>query len=172
VLIALLVPAVQRARASAARTQCLNNLKQIGLAMHGYHDRNRVLPPGYTSKDKADGTDGGPGWGWAACLLDDLEQGNLERQLDLTIGIHSAPDSARTQTLAVFVCSSDALLEPFPVFNSNRDEITEVGPSHYVAMFGQGEMQVQQNAIGDGVFYRNSKTRVADVTDGLSNTLF
>jgi prepilin-type N-terminal cleavage/methylation domain-containing protein len=171
ILIALLVPAVQGVRESAARAQCSNNLKQIGLAMHNYHDRNCALPPGYTSKDKADGSDGGPGWGWAAYLLDDLEQGNLAHQLDLTSGIHSAPDSVCTQVLAVYLCPSDSMAEPFSVMNKNNMAITDVGPSHYVAMFGTGDMPIQQNAIGDGVFYRNSKTRLAEVTDGLSNTL-
>jgi prepilin-type N-terminal cleavage/methylation domain-containing protein/prepilin-type processing-associated H-X9-DG protein len=171
ILIALLLPAVQGIRESAARAQCSNNLKQIGLAMHNYHDRNGALPPGYTSKDKADGTDGGPGWGWAAYLLDDLEQGNQARQLDFTSGIHSAVDTVRTQVLAVYLCPSDSVMEPFTVMNNNNMAITDVGPSHYVAMFGGGDMPIQQNAIGDGIFYRNSKTRLSEVSDGLSNTL-
>jgi hypothetical protein len=105
-------------------------------------------------------------------LLDDLEQGNLSRQLDFTIGIHTAPDLARTQVLTVYLCPSDPLPEPFTVMNIANVALTDIGPSHYVGMFGQGEMEAKQNAIGDGVFYRNSKTRLAEVTDGLSNTLF
>jgi prepilin-type N-terminal cleavage/methylation domain-containing protein len=172
VLLALLVPAVQGVRESAARAQCANNLKQIGLAMHGYHDRNGALPPGYTSKDKADGTDGGPGWGWAAYLLDDLEESNLRRQLDVGYGIHAAQTVARTMVLPVYACPSDPVLDAFSVCNASNLPLTEVGPSHYVAMFGRGDLGAKQNAIGDGVFYRNSKTRLGDVTDGLSNTLF
>src|SRR5438132_14399557 len=75
--IAMLVPAVQRVRQSAALTQCTNNLKQIGLALHGYHDRMKTFPPGYKSDLDDDGSELGPGWGWAAFLLDDMEQGNI-----------------------------------------------------------------------------------------------
>src|ERR1700736_2702380 len=77
VLIGLLVPAVQKVRETAARLQCKNNLKQIGLALHNYHDRMKSFPPGYQTKVAADNSDLGPGWGWGAFLLDDLEQGNL-----------------------------------------------------------------------------------------------
>jgi prepilin-type N-terminal cleavage/methylation domain-containing protein/prepilin-type processing-associated H-X9-DG protein len=172
VLIALLVPAAQKIRESAAQSQCINNLKQMGLAMHGFHDRNRVLPPGYTSQDKADGTDGGPGWGWAAYLLDDLEQGALKGELNLGVGIPAAPAAARIQVFGVYICPSDPVSEPFTVYRQNMQPFADVGPSHYVAMFGDGALEAKQNAIGDGVFYRNSKTRLMDVTDGLSNTLF
>src|ERR1700730_18048335 len=82
VLIGLLVPAVQKVREAAARIQCKNNLKQIGLALHSYHDRNHLVPPGYQSEVPPDKTsDMGPGWGWAAFLLADLEQGNLQKQI-------------------------------------------------------------------------------------------
>ena len=84
ILIGLLLPAVQRVREAAARTQCKNNLKQIGLALHNYHDRANGLPPGYCSNIVA-GSDVGPGWGWAAFILDDVEQGNLRRQTQQNI---------------------------------------------------------------------------------------
>src|ERR1041384_6181312 len=78
ILIALLVPAVQKVREAAARAQCQNNLKQIGIAMHSYLGRMKTFPPGYFDKNTnkaSDATfDQGPGWGWAAFLLSDLDQ--------------------------------------------------------------------------------------------------
>src|SRR4051794_21831923 len=73
-LVALLLPAVQAAREAARRAQCVNNLKQTGLALANYETSHRLLPPGYVSNFLADGTDTGPGWGWAAMLLPALEQ--------------------------------------------------------------------------------------------------
>src|SRR5437660_3918743 len=93
VLIAMLVPAVQKVRAAAARTQCLNNLKQIGLAMHGYHDARKVLPPGYqaTSSYVDGASDTAPGWGWGAFILPYLDQGSLHRQLNFSQPVQNSP---------------------------------------------------------------------------------
>src|ERR1041384_7712680 len=76
ILIALLVPAVQKVREAAARTQCINNLKNIGLAMHGYHDSNKKLPPGAATDSPPFGTSGG-GWGssWKVYILPFIDQG-------------------------------------------------------------------------------------------------
>src|SRR5215510_1370791 len=81
ILIALLVPAVQKVREAAARTQCQNNLKQIGLAMHGYHDAHRFLPPGNQVFWGA---------GWATVILPHLEQEAMFRRLDLTKSVGSS----------------------------------------------------------------------------------
>src|SRR5436309_4283581 len=94
VLIGLLVPAVQKVREAAARTQCRNNLKQIGLALHSYHDRSKRLPPGYVSAVAADNSDLGPGWGWATHILPDLEQAPLFRQITITADIGAPVNAA------------------------------------------------------------------------------
>src|SRR5438132_10617442 len=85
ILMALLLPAVQKVREAAARTQCRNNLKQIGLAMHSYHSTFRSFPAGFNAAAAfVDGPSLGPGWGWGAYLLPHLEQGSLYQQIDFT----------------------------------------------------------------------------------------
>src|SRR3982074_2220566 len=77
ILIALLVPAVQKVRAAAARTQCTNNLKQQGLALHNYHGVLKRLPPAYIAA-----TGIKPGWGWGTLILPYMDQQPLYTQLN------------------------------------------------------------------------------------------
>src|SRR6516225_9660108 len=79
VLLGLLLPAVQRAREAAARVTCLNNLKQIGLSLHNFHDTQGRFPAGYLSQIIYDATVTSPGWGWAAQILPFVEQEPLGR---------------------------------------------------------------------------------------------
>jgi Protein of unknown function (DUF1559) len=83
---------VQKVRAAAARISCENNLKQIGLAMHAYHDSNLRLPPGYTATGAyVDGTnDTTPGWAWGAYILPYLEQTPLFNQFNFTLPVQNS----------------------------------------------------------------------------------
>jgi len=168
VLIGLLVPAVQKVRESGYRTQCKNNLRQIGIALHCYHDRTGSLPPGYASAVAADGTDLGPGWGWAAYLLMDVEQDALHKQIDFSRDIGDPVNAdARVKSLALFHCPSDERrIETFVTAGRPVD----VAHANYVGMFGTPEITDNPDA-GNGIFYRNSRTRFPEIIDGLSNTL-
>ncbi len=172
VLIGLLLPAVQKVREAAARTSCTNNMKQIGLALHGYHDAQRVFPPGYTSGVTGSGNDTGPGWGWAAYLLPHMEQQPLFTQITFTLPIeHAANSTARVQIVKSYLCPADTPPPPVSVGpRSATGQLTAttctVAPACYVGSFGIGEPGVD----GDGVFFRGSTIRIADITDGTSST--
>lgn len=185
ILIGLLLPAVQKAREAASRLKCKNNLKQIGLALHNYHDRHGHFPSGYTAN--AGITDGtGPGWGWAAFLLADLEQGNLYSLIDFSQPMTAAGNHAtvRQANVSYLRCPSDERQEAIPLseFTNPGPLTTPLARSNYVACYGNtpflGEVPdvltthlVVSGISGRGMFYRNSKTRIADITDGLSSTL-
>lgn len=178
ILVGLLLPAVQMAREAARASQCKNSLKQLGLALHNYHDVMGQMPSGWI----ADQPEGVPGWGWTTGLLPYLEQRNVEDSLinrNLSI-VDPANKLARETSLPVLVCPSDAHPKLFaiggggvPPGAKTIDEGTplfQIAKSNYVGVFGTLEVEDVPSA-GDGVFYHNSSTRFADLTDGLSNTL-
>jgi prepilin-type N-terminal cleavage/methylation domain-containing protein/prepilin-type processing-associated H-X9-DG protein len=171
ILVGLLLPAVQRVRESAARTQCQNNLKQMGLALHNYHDVSRCFPPGYCATlPYVDGaTDTAPGWGWAAFLLPYLEQDNVYRQLNFTQPVQNSP---AVQTMVkVYLCPSDIYPSgPFALSDGFGSTICSAAPTSYVACCGSDASDTTA-PTGNGVFYRNSQTRIAEITDGTSETI-
>ncbi len=171
ILIGLLLPAVQKVRESASRLKCQNNLKQIGLACHNYHDAQKCFPPGYLAVSAyTDGaTDTAPGWGWAAFLLPYLEQDNLYRQINLAQPVQNS--AAAQAVLPGFLCPSDLTSPgPFTVTSAGGAPVAVLGPSSYAATCGPDASDVA-DPTGLGVFYRNSQTRLTDVTDGTSQTV-
>jgi len=173
VLIGLLVAAVQKVRDAAVRTQCQNNLKQVGLAVLLYHDGHKQFPPGYASAVAANGDDAGPGWGWAAFVLPYAEASALNGQIDRTKSItdpaHAGP---RVTVVNFFRCPADQLPPTIPVGPLTPAGLptgtqTDLAAANYPAVYGVTEPGVD----GDGVFSRNSTTRIADVSDGTSSTL-
>ncbi|MBI3407342.1 MAG: DUF1559 domain-containing protein [Planctomycetes bacterium] len=171
ILIGLLVPAVQKVREAAARTECINNLKQIGLALHNYHDVNKRLPPGYAaSAPYVDGaSDTSPGWGWAAFILPYIEQDTLFRQIDFAQPVENTP--AIQTIVRIYLCSSDlAPRQAFAVPDAFSSPIALAAPTSYVACVGGDETEVT-DAVGQGIFYRNSRTRLVEIIDGTSNTI-
>jgi prepilin-type N-terminal cleavage/methylation domain-containing protein/prepilin-type processing-associated H-X9-DG protein len=172
VLVGLLLPAVQKVRESANRIQCKNSLKQIGLALHNYHGRMGYFPPGYQTQVASDNSDLGPSWGWAAFLLDDLEHGNVGKMIRFDLPISDPPNAGvRTLVLPIFACPSEIKTGTFTVIDANGKPIVDVARGSYVAM--NGVLGVTDHAWdNNGAFLRNRRLRSADITDGLSNTLF
>jgi prepilin-type N-terminal cleavage/methylation domain-containing protein/prepilin-type processing-associated H-X9-DG protein len=172
VLIGLLLPAVQKVREAANRIKCKNNLKQIGLALHSYHDRMGTFPPGYQTLVADDNSDLGPGWGWAAFLLADLEQDNLKQRIRFDLQISDPTNrQVRVAELSIFICPTEIEKGTFGVVDASGAVICDVARGNYVAM--NGVLGVSNDAFdNNGAFLRNRALRIAEIRDGLSNTLF
>jgi prepilin-type N-terminal cleavage/methylation domain-containing protein/prepilin-type processing-associated H-X9-DG protein len=174
ILIGLLLPAVQKVRSAAARLQCMNNLKQIGLACHDHHDSQGRLPAGYrASASYFDGaTDTAPGWGWAALLLPYLEQDNVYNAINFNLPVEHPANATAVQTMMkMYLCPSDQTPSAaFPVLDAFGKTIALAAPSSYAACVG-GDESDTFGPEGLGVFYRNSATRMTDIRDGTSQTI-
>jgi prepilin-type N-terminal cleavage/methylation domain-containing protein/prepilin-type processing-associated H-X9-DG protein len=193
VLIGLLLPAVQRVRESANRLKCKNNLKQIGLALHSYHDTHGFFPAGYvdgnTDRTSTPDNDVGPGWGWAAFILPFIEQQNVHAQIDFKQGVGTGSNvQICQQPLPIYQCPADPLQDSFDIYDSTfTTPIANVAHGNYLGCNGWeecfnnagGDAQGAGNDglngglgwSGNGFFWRNSRTTIGDVTDGMSNTI-
>jgi prepilin-type processing-associated H-X9-DG protein len=147
-------------------------LKQIGLALHNYHDRVKTFPPGYKTDVDTDNSDLGPGWGWAAFLLDNLEQGSLQKSIRFEFQISDPANlQARTTPVSAYICPAEIKSGAFSVVGAEGNPICDVERGSYVAM--NGVLGVSSDAAdNNGAFLRNLTMRTSDITDGLSNTLF
>jgi len=200
-LVGLLLPAVQSARESARATSCRNNLKQVGLALHHYHDHARRFPSGWTGTDRPVGAaiDELPGWGWASELLPQMEQSSLFDRIDRRRPVFDPANTAihaevRKAFISPLVCASDTRspTEGDGFFTIAADDgvdeeaehhygekvdgsplapLCDVGKSNYVGVFGTFEV-VDAPAAGTGMFFRNSRLGMKDMLDGSSKTLF
>jgi prepilin-type N-terminal cleavage/methylation domain-containing protein/prepilin-type processing-associated H-X9-DG protein len=172
VLVALLVPAVQSAREAARRTQCLNNLKQIGIALHHYQTDRNVFPPGYVSQQDNQGNDLGAGWAWASMILPQLDSQPLYNAINFRLPDTFPDNSTACLTRANwFLCASDFPKEYIPVPDqTGANVLATVSSANYIAMFGSGEIAAAPGK-GNGMFYLNSSTRERDMQDGMTTTI-
>jgi len=200
ILIALLLPAVQAARAAARRTSCKNNLKQVGLALHNHHDTYGNLPMGWDTIDPATGLPDpheDPGWAWGARIMPFLEQSALEDNLihyDSPIG---APSNAmaRTAVVSILRCPSDIGDDTFMLVEEDDDHDhthahaslsnepgheddavfpLELATGNYIGVFGSNCLHdacETDDCRGNGIFFRNKQMKFRDITDGLSQTV-
>ena len=199
ILISLLLPAVQKIRNAAARISCANNMKQMGLALHNYHDIAAVLPPGFISKlanpawrlppgnCNAEAPDLGPGWSFFALMLPQLEQDNLYRSIHFDLQIMDPLNSeARTTIVRTYLCPADNPSDTVEVMDCGNPPVatnvpvpmTDVAPCSYVGCLGGGNKAKPDPLYGcyeyqpfSGVFHRNSRVRLTDITDGTSSTI-
>ncbi len=159
VLIALLLPAVQAAREAARRAQCLNNLRQMGLALNTYHDANLRFPPGgYTV-----GADRRPRWiAWSALILRHVEQESLYNAINLARAFDS-PDNTTAARVVVssYLCPSSRRSSPLSY---------GMGAIDYGGMYG--ERITSSNSPPKGAMIYNDMFPMASILDGTSNTIF
>ncbi|RUL87303.1 DUF1559 domain-containing protein [Tautonia sociabilis] len=160
VLVALLLPAVQSAREAARRSRCLNNLRQMGIALHGYHDSARSFPPGGWLRRPGEPT---MRWlAWSALLLPNLEQSALYNGLNLAVPFnHHANTTAAATVLEVYLCPSS---------RREDDRVDGRGACDYGGMYG--ERITSPNNPPKGAMLYDRAFPIAAIRDGTSQTIF
>jgi len=173
---ALVLPAVQQSRESARRGQCRSQLKQLGIALHSFHNRKGAFPPGYRTQIDPDTRDDlGPGWSWTSHLMPDFEQDNVGRKIDMHLAVEAPANAAICNTSIDFlVCPSDSTFEPntdIPDYDTGQP-ICRLATSSYVASVGSVRQTCKLcRDRFDGVFGRNSRVSIAMIKDGTSETM-
>ncbi|MBR9801472.1 DUF1559 domain-containing protein [bacterium] len=194
ILVALLLPAVQQAREAARRSSCKNNLKQLGLAMHNYHDTFSVFPPGYVDLRGNPGQaaaleDNDGHWTWSALILAFVELGNVQDALDpgnrTASQAMTAERGVMQTTYSTFRCPSDtgpALFSTSTDLGSCIQDVSNTERAlpltNYIPVNSSALVRARKatnyndgTSGATGMFFRDSNTRMRDITDGTSNTV-
>jgi len=191
VLIALLLPAVQQAREAARRSQCKNNLKQIGLAIHNYAGTHGLFPPGFLFQnpkmpkdsngiyDRSNRTNRSPGWGWSTMILPFLEQAPLYNRIQFDgRGLWESPNDEVIKTRISLANCPSAVNPQFVQIGTASSNPGFVNPgiaaANYLACPGSFVNSAYYNstaAVKNGILFEDSDIRFRDITDGTSNTI-
>ena len=178
ILVGLLLPAVQSAREAARRVQCMNNMRQLGLAVSNYESAMKRLPSGWIDFKQSTK----PGWAFSTALFPYMEQANAYNQIDTNFPINSSINALHLKTVVPsFICPSDPGASIFEIGADtgtlNEGDNVDQGPklfriakSNYVGVFGTQEIEAVPYA-GDGTFFGNSRVKLRDMVDGVSNTI-
>ena len=187
ILIALLLPAVQQAREAARRTQCKNNLKQIGIALHNYHDTHSCLPPMKIWADGIDCPGGQPwdntgGYSWRVMILPFVEQSTMYNQINFSAihagfgctGSAAALGNISNKPIAGYLCPSDST-PPIIAGHAGTNYGAAISASaQTILAFGQGSGTIPHERLA-AVFQMNGngpvKVTLTDIKDGTSNTI-
>lgn len=176
VLMGLLLPAVQMAREAARRTQCMNNQRQFGLAMHNYESARKAFPES-RPRDRA-----GNRMSWCILVLDYIEQGNLANLYDKSVRWNTGTNAVASQNvIPAFICpsaGSGPTRRQVAGTGSAIDGMV-LGPSDYIVMHrlrhrffnANGLVNPLGTADHDGVLVQNDRTPIARITDGTTNTI-
>ena len=185
ILIGLLLPAVQKVREAAARMKCQNNLKQIGIALHSYHDVNHTFPTG--KGPSYAGAAAYARWSVHALILPYVEQDNLYKSIDFTkppstpgmggvvafMPAFTSPsagnDTACRMVVPIFLCPSDGAPQPGD-WPGQNNYLGNLGTQFLCDLSEQQPSTIAPNETPNGIFYYLSQVRMTDITDGTSNT--
>ncbi len=175
ILMAIMLPAIERSRAQARANRCKNNLKQLGIAMHNYHDVFNTFPPAWVTRDPD--FDARRGFGWQSFLLPYIEQARLYNEIDFKKEPPAVPNKLLQTSIPTYRCPADST----PALNKLRGEYAT---SNYSGNFGNVAIprwlpdglsefwpgRVATPRKTNGIMWVNSTCRFRDITDGSSNT--
>ena len=183
ILVALLLPAVQAAREAARRMSCSNNLKQLALSLHNYHDTYKVFPSGWIHG----GANVRESWAWSALILPFMEQQTMSDSLLVSqrnlwqasnAGNRAAIKALAETSIKTFVCPSDTGAAPGGKVHRNRHFDDGIfgrtvrpfrpGVSNYMGVMGHRD--VARRTFNTGLFFGDSRVAFRDILDGTSNT--
>ena len=174
VLIALLLPAVQQAREAARRTQCRNNMHQLGLAFHNYHDAHGCFPP-MSINASATGCSSPTWFAWGALILPFLDEAAVYNAMNFNLPMpYTANSTGVRARLAQYSCPTDHAQQEVNVANSSyKDENNAIARNTTTSYIVNGGTDGHggRGTTANGVIYCNSRTRIRDIRDGTSNTM-